>query len=126
MEIIPKFLYFGLKTVFLCFQKHCITPKLHLNLCFKKSLNEQPHSQITIFGQRICSESTCNKNGILPECPDCSRNNGNTIQQIKGPAIKILRSNVFNTLPASDHIDLVPHFYISCYSSNIFIIEFLH
>jgi len=32
---IPRFLYFPLKIVSRCFQKHCITPKLHLNRCFK-------------------------------------------------------------------------------------------
>ena len=86
----------------------------------------QSHGKVAIFGKCIGCKCTGFYNRIFSKSANGTGYHGYAVEQFKSPAIKILRGNILNTLPAGNKVYLVTNLYITGNGSNIFVCKFFH
>src|ERR1700682_3285073 len=79
--------------------------------------------KVGIFCDRIARKPFRGAQGIDWPCSQCSRDHGNTIEQIEGALLQILAGDVFEGLPAGEPLGTIANFNVARNSPDFWIAE---
>ena len=82
--------------------------------------------EILIFRQRVGGKAAHIQQRLAPPGADSARNYRQRVQRRKRPALQILRHDIFQRLPARDHVDAVAHFGVARHRADFRIGEPAH